>query len=48
MLMFFYFSSVADQDPVESETFWSDPDPINCLDPTIKSNKTRQKSNKIK
>ena len=28
--------SVADPDPVGSEPFWSDPDLINCPDPTKK------------
>ena len=49
-------TSVADPDdfcpnPVRSEPFWSDPDPNNCPDPvpdpTLKSHKTRKKSNKL-
>ena len=43
--------SVADPDPVVSEPFWSDPDPINCPVPVpdsiITSQKTRKKSNKL-
>ena len=39
--------SVADPDPVGSEPFWSDPDPINCPDLTIKRNQTEKKSNKL-
>ena len=39
--------SIADPDPVGSEPFWSDPDPINCPDLTIKRNQTEKKSNKL-
>ena len=43
--------SVADPDPVGSEPFWSDPDPIKWQDPVpdpiIKSHETRMKSNKL-
>ena len=38
-------SSVVDPDPVGSEPFWLDPDPINCpvpdTDPTIESHKNK-------
>ena len=34
-------------DPDGSEPFWSDPDPINCPDPTIKSYESRKKFNKL-
>ena len=43
-----HLCSVGDLDLVGSEPFWSDPDPINRPDPTIKSHKTRKKSKKLK
>ena len=43
--------SVANPDPVGSEPFWSDPDPINCPVPVpdsiITSQKTRKKSKQL-
>ena len=42
-----HLCSVGDLDLVGSEPFWSDPDPINRPDPTIKSHKTRKKSKNL-